>query len=61
MKYMEPFVDALITNVGDREVPNKLDVVLEGGAQRCLPSRGTMLLEGTRKSRQDRNKEDFRC
>ena len=32
MKYMEPFVDALITNVGDREVPNKLDVVLEGGA-----------------------------
>lgn len=32
MKYMEPFVDALITNVGDHEVPNKLDVVLEGGA-----------------------------
>lgn len=32
MKYMEPFVDALITNVGERDVPSKLDVVLEGGA-----------------------------
>ena len=32
MKYMEPFVEALIANVSVREVPDKLDVVLEGGA-----------------------------
>ena len=32
MKYLETFVDALVTNVSDREVPSKLDVVLEGGA-----------------------------
>lgn len=32
MKYMEPFVEALVANVSDRDVPRKLDVVLEGGA-----------------------------
>lgn len=29
---MEPFVDALITNISNRDIPEKLDVVLEGGA-----------------------------
>lgn len=32
MKYMEQFVEALVTNVSEREVPREIDVVLEGGA-----------------------------
>lgn len=30
MKYLEPFVDALVTNILNDEVPEKLDIVLEG-------------------------------
>lgn len=32
MKYLETFVDALVTNVCDNDVPQQLDIVLEGGA-----------------------------
>lgn len=32
MKYFEPFVTALVENVSSKEVPDKLDIVLEGGA-----------------------------
>lgn len=32
MKYLETFIDALVSNIQNNEVPDKLDIVMEGGA-----------------------------